>query len=97
MNVVVYKCHQQCGWIRAYQENSDWLYQSLKHPIWGVISNKELVRLDILNHNCDAHHLARLRMGKLQQQWNERFSPSGRGPLARVTAYTASETPQPEE
>lgn len=67
--VIRYKCPRGCGWYRDYSENPDWLYARIVHPVWGAVSNRQGARLDILNHDCNAHWVAQARITRLRAEW----------------------------
>lgn len=59
--VRIHVCPRGCGWTRTYQQNQWWMEQWIDHQIYGKITNKTLVELDIADHDCAEHVAARNR------------------------------------
>lgn len=43
-----------CGWFRDRNTGPDWRRRMLDHPLYGPVTNDELVLRDIAAHDCDA-------------------------------------------
>lgn len=55
------KCPRHCGWFRDYTNQSLWLINNVDHPLYGTIGEEQLVKMDVLNHDCIEAANARLR------------------------------------
>lgn len=66
-------CRYKCGWFRAWTEKPGWDDEIVDHPIYGPVTEKELVQLDVQNHDCTETHNARVR---LRRKKNERITGS---------------------
>jgi hypothetical protein len=44
-----------CGYHRDVTRNERWERQPIDHPLYGVIGNMALARMDIASHNCDLY------------------------------------------
>lgn len=48
-------CARGCGWYRAYTDAAWYLTRTIVHPLYGLVSGEQLVRLDMWNHQCEMH------------------------------------------
>lgn len=43
-----------CGWTRTSGCSPEWMNRKIPHAVYGLVSQRRLVQLDIANHDCDA-------------------------------------------
>lgn len=60
---IVYNC-QTCGWNRTASVTPEWLARIILHPIYGKITQRRMVTLDIGAHECKTTIAV---IGKLQR------------------------------
>lgn len=56
------KCKLGCGWFRGYHAQHEWLNRTIGHPLYGVVTNRKAMLLDIQGHVCDEHRKAVQRL-----------------------------------
>lgn len=51
-------CSRKCGYERPYTDSLRWMSDVISHPLWGKVTNKEVVQKDMYWHDCKAYALA---------------------------------------
>lgn len=51
-------CSHLCGWRRYYNDHPDWLKEKIMHPVWGYVTQEQIVRNELRTHDCVAHEKA---------------------------------------
>lgn len=61
-------CPRKCGWFRDWTERPGWDEEIVDHLIYGPVTEKELVQLDVRNHDCTESHNASIRLNKRRRE-----------------------------
>jgi hypothetical protein len=59
--IVNIDCPRKCGWFRAYTQRNEWMTKIVDHPLYGLLTEQELVNLEVTTHDCTETRNARIR------------------------------------
>jgi hypothetical protein len=82
--IKVWVCPHQCGWRRYWHDSQKFLNRWIAHPLYGPITNGDLVARDIDHHDCEAYLQAKTRLAATRASKAEDASKeSPRGSLVQ--------------
>lgn len=61
-------CIRHCGWFRAYTKIAEWENRLVAHPLYGLLKQHELVRLDVQTHDCTEYRNSLVRMWRARNE-----------------------------
>lgn len=57
-------CPRNCGWFRAYTRSDEWMKRMVAHPLYGLILESDLVRIEVQDHSCREYRNAIIRKNR---------------------------------
>jgi hypothetical protein len=60
--IVRIECPRRCGWYRAYTKTGQWMSAIIDHPLYGLLTQQELVNLEVQSHDCIEARNAKIRL-----------------------------------
>lgn len=55
-------CPLHCGWFRDWTDTHKWRGSKILHPLYGTVTQEQLVNIELATHNCQLHAEALARL-----------------------------------